>query len=317
MYCYSCGKEVGDDMQFCPSCGANLNKNAPQASNTSDDSKLYDVVLLDAGRARIHLIKHLNSVYGMDMASANRLLSSDNCIIAEGLPFDAALELATKFEAEGAKVDVKENGVPYVPTVIPTPTKENSKPHAPTPEQKKTVPTDKKKKHFKAAILDFAASATIAIACLLVIFLPLFKFTDNSTSMFKIAINYIKSFDFENFNAQQLIKILPLVAFAYVVAMTVRAIIPCIKKAGTLLRFDEKYVEIENAKPENVEQFLKNRKFSQSTILYELLGDITVFYFTSRAVGLDVAFAAICAALIVASFICGLVSKAVTRSANN
>ena len=88
-----------------PSGGGGGEAAAPVEEVTS-----FDVVLVAAGDKKINVIKVVREVTALGLKEAKDLVEAAPSKIKEGVNKDDAAALKTKFEAEGAKVEIKPAG---------------------------------------------------------------------------------------------------------------------------------------------------------------------------------------------------------------
>ncbi len=81
---------------------------APAAAEEAPTS--FDVVLTAAGDKKINVIKVVREVTALGLKEAKDLVESAPAKIKEGVNMDDAKALQAKFEAEGAKVEIKPAG---------------------------------------------------------------------------------------------------------------------------------------------------------------------------------------------------------------
>ena len=67
----------------------------------------FDVMLTDIGGKKIQVIKAVRSMTDLGLKEAKALVESAPVAVLEGVSKDEAAEAAAKFEAEGAKAEVK------------------------------------------------------------------------------------------------------------------------------------------------------------------------------------------------------------------
>lgn len=67
----------------------------------------FDVMLTDIGGKKIQVIKAVRSMTDLGLKEAKALVESAPVAVLEGVSKDEAEEAAAKFEAEGAKAEVK------------------------------------------------------------------------------------------------------------------------------------------------------------------------------------------------------------------
>ena len=70
----------------------------------------FDVVLTAAGDKKINVIKVVREVTALGLKEAKDLVEAAPSKIKEGVNMDDAKALQTKFEAEGAKIEIKPAG---------------------------------------------------------------------------------------------------------------------------------------------------------------------------------------------------------------
>ena len=75
---------------------------APAEEKTS-----FDVVLTQAGAQKIQVIKVVRAITGLGLKEAKDLVDGAPKTVKEGVTKDEAAEIKKKFEAEGAKVEIK------------------------------------------------------------------------------------------------------------------------------------------------------------------------------------------------------------------
>ena len=320
MFCSNCGNEVAESMQFCPECGSRIIKNIAEANvaeaittdatKKPEDNKLYDVIVIIDKKIHSKIVMYLVTARGINMQNALKYAKGKYCVIGEKLSADEAFALAEKFEAEGAVVDIAESGVPYDPRSFSKDAGGISTDAAAARDPKKI-----KNRKLAATIIDFIGAISIALACVFTIFLPILKYGENTTSMLSQSILYIKGiigngFTFDIF---AILRIVPVFCFAYVVFIAFRSIIPVFKKLKTLIGFNKNFVLRE--KPENVEQFLKNRKNSfNDKLLYELIGNYLMFYFITGVSGFNVPLIVTVGVLAVVYFVLNFIAKKLFNS---
>src|SRR5208282_3988377 len=70
----------------------------------------FDVVLTEIGAKKINVIKVVREVTSLGLKEAKDLVESAPAKIKEGVNMDDAKALQTKFEGEGAKIEIKPAG---------------------------------------------------------------------------------------------------------------------------------------------------------------------------------------------------------------
>ncbi len=81
-----------------------------EAAPVEEAPTSFDVILTGAGEKKINVIKVVREVTALGLKEAKDLVESAPAKIKEGLNMDDAKALAAKFEAEGAKIEIKPAG---------------------------------------------------------------------------------------------------------------------------------------------------------------------------------------------------------------
>jgi large subunit ribosomal protein L7/L12 len=81
-----------------------------EAAPVEEAPTSFDVVLTDIGAKKINVIKVVREVTSLGLKEAKDLVESAPAKIKEGVNMDDAKALQAKFEAEGAKIDIKPAG---------------------------------------------------------------------------------------------------------------------------------------------------------------------------------------------------------------
>lgn len=81
-----------------------------EAAPVEEAPTSFDVILAGAGDKKINVIKVVREVTALGLKEAKDLVESAPAKIKEGLNMDDAKALAAKFEAEGAKIEIKPAG---------------------------------------------------------------------------------------------------------------------------------------------------------------------------------------------------------------
>lgn len=80
---------------------------APAEEAVEEEQTEFDVMLTDIGGKKIQVIKAVRSMTDLGLKEAKALVESAPVAVLEGVTKDEAEEAAAKFEAEGAKAEVK------------------------------------------------------------------------------------------------------------------------------------------------------------------------------------------------------------------
>lgn len=80
---------------------------APAEEAAEEEQTEFDVMLTDIGGKKIQVIKAVRSMTDLGLKEAKALVESAPVAVLEGVTKDEAEEAAAKFEAEGAKAEVK------------------------------------------------------------------------------------------------------------------------------------------------------------------------------------------------------------------
>ncbi len=80
---------------------------AAEAAPVEEAPTSFDVILATVGDKKINVIKVVREVTALGLKEAKDLVESAPAKIKEGLNMDDAKALAAKFEAEGAKIEIK------------------------------------------------------------------------------------------------------------------------------------------------------------------------------------------------------------------
>ena len=81
-----------------------------EAAPVEEAPTSFDVILTGAGDKKINVIKVVREVTALGLKEAKDLVEAAPSKIKEGLNMDDAKALQAKFEAEGAKVEIKPAG---------------------------------------------------------------------------------------------------------------------------------------------------------------------------------------------------------------
>jgi large subunit ribosomal protein L7/L12 len=93
-----------------PGAGAAPATGAGEAAVVEEAPTSFDVVLTAVGDKKINVIKVVREVTALGLKEAKDLVEAAPSKIKEGVNMDDAKALQTKFEAEGAKVEIKPAG---------------------------------------------------------------------------------------------------------------------------------------------------------------------------------------------------------------
>jgi large subunit ribosomal protein L7/L12 len=80
---------------------------AAEAAPVAEAPTAFNVMLLGAGEKKINVIKVVREVTSLGLKEAKDLVESAPKAVKEGVSQDEANALKAKFEAEGAKVEIK------------------------------------------------------------------------------------------------------------------------------------------------------------------------------------------------------------------
>lgn len=90
-----------------PVMAAGVPAAAGEAAPVEEAPTSFDVILAAVGDKKINVIKVVREVTALGLKEAKDLVESAPAKLKEGLNMDDAKALATKFEAEGAKIEIK------------------------------------------------------------------------------------------------------------------------------------------------------------------------------------------------------------------
>ena len=80
---------------------------APAAAAAVEEKTEFEVVLKDVGENKINVIKVVREVTSLGLKEAKDLVDGAPKTIKEGVTKDEAANIKKKFEAEGAKIEIK------------------------------------------------------------------------------------------------------------------------------------------------------------------------------------------------------------------
>jgi large subunit ribosomal protein L7/L12 len=80
---------------------------AAPAAAAEEEQTEFTVILSDVGAKKINVIKVVREVTSLGLKEAKDLVDGAPKTVKEGVTKDEAAEIKKKFEAEGAKVDIK------------------------------------------------------------------------------------------------------------------------------------------------------------------------------------------------------------------
>ena len=81
---------------------------APGAAAAAAEEKTeFDVILLSAGDKKIQVIKEVRAITSLGLKEAKDLVEAAPKAVKEGIPKDEAEAIKKKFEAVGAKAEIK------------------------------------------------------------------------------------------------------------------------------------------------------------------------------------------------------------------
>jgi predicted unusual protein kinase regulating ubiquinone biosynthesis (AarF/ABC1/UbiB family) len=84
----------------------------PPIDRAVEDPGQWDLVLVDPGTSPIALVRELREVTGLDLAQVKYLMDASPRTIREAIPRDVAETLRARFQAAGAKVELRRSSVP-------------------------------------------------------------------------------------------------------------------------------------------------------------------------------------------------------------
>ncbi len=77
------------------------------AAGAAEEKTEFDVILADAGAAKLQVVKVVKDIAGLGLKEAKELVDGAPKTIKEGVSKDEAEEIKTKLEEAGAKVELK------------------------------------------------------------------------------------------------------------------------------------------------------------------------------------------------------------------
>ena len=80
---------------------------AGAAAEAAEEQTEFDVVLKDVGGKKINVIKAVREVTSLGLKEAKEVVDGAPKTVKEGVTKEEAEEIKKKFEAEGAKVEIK------------------------------------------------------------------------------------------------------------------------------------------------------------------------------------------------------------------
>ena len=93
--------------EFGVSAAAGVVVAAGPAAEAAEEKDSFDVELVDAGAAKVKVIKIVREVTGLGLKEAKEVVDGAPKIVKEGCSKAEAEDLKAKLEAEGAKVNLK------------------------------------------------------------------------------------------------------------------------------------------------------------------------------------------------------------------
>jgi len=87
--------------------GAGGGGGAAEAAPVEEAPTSFDCILAAVGDKKINVIKVVREVTSLGLKEAKELVETPNSKVKEGLNMDDAKALQAKFEAEGAKIEIK------------------------------------------------------------------------------------------------------------------------------------------------------------------------------------------------------------------
>ena len=93
--------------EFGVSAAAGVVVAAAGPAEAAEEKDSFDVELVDAGASKVKVIKIVREVTGLGLKEAKEVVDGAPKVVKEGVSKAEAEELKAKFEAEGAKVNLK------------------------------------------------------------------------------------------------------------------------------------------------------------------------------------------------------------------
>ena len=93
--------------EFGVSAAAGVVVAAGPAAEAAEEKDSFDVELVDAGAAKVKVIKIVREVTGLGLKEAKEVVDGAPKVVKEGCSKAEAEDLKAKLEAEGAKVNLK------------------------------------------------------------------------------------------------------------------------------------------------------------------------------------------------------------------
>lgn len=100
-------EKFGVSAAFASPSSAQATEGSSADESASEEKDSFDVVLKDAGQAKIQVIKLIREITGKGLKEAKDLTDKTPAVIKEGVKKEEAEELKKKLEETGASVELK------------------------------------------------------------------------------------------------------------------------------------------------------------------------------------------------------------------
>lgn len=100
-------EKFGVSAAFASPSSAKAMEGSSADESASEEKDTFDVILKEAGQAKIQVIKVIREVTGKGLKEAKDLTDKTPAVIKEGVKKEEAEELKAKLEAAGATVELK------------------------------------------------------------------------------------------------------------------------------------------------------------------------------------------------------------------
>jgi len=95
--CPECNKEISDKADVCIHCGYPIHKFQYEAVSNSESKKVVIPSFKEYSDKKIHAIKVIREITGMDLTNAVSLIEQDIPVVKDGLSYNQAKEIVDKF----------------------------------------------------------------------------------------------------------------------------------------------------------------------------------------------------------------------------
>ena len=95
--CPECNRDVSDKANVCIHCGYPLHDFQAETISNSQSKKVVIPSFKEYSDKKIHVIKIIREITGMDLTNAVSLVEQDVPIIKDGLSYNQAKEIVDKF----------------------------------------------------------------------------------------------------------------------------------------------------------------------------------------------------------------------------